>query len=762
MDVLRSGAACSAHRGGGACEHAQLLRSLLVHQVPRLNRRFQSRHGRRHGDFKADNVLIDRSGIPRLADFLSPFCQSCDREELLCSICSSHPAVQEMKSAVGGAWSGRSAADEAWLGRPGAALEPGEACGNARLLADLERLVAAGQSQSIFGPMPSLLSTVVGRQVPWESAALGSASPTPPGPARGAAVVPRLGAAVPPELLLPGRLGEGLAPPPGEPQLSPTGSKAGSSLVLPMMSLGEMSPLGSPTFAASFFGKTSFAFTARPPPSKGQGPPEPPASPPVPAATLRPAECQVLTQCQATHPSPCQAALPAQAGPAPGGPAPGCAHGAASQDTCQGFHAGPPAACSARPHTAASAPCHGASPRLSPGGPAGMAAGLTPFASIPEFGAGPLQPSPVPLAAGHGAQLASGTAEPLRPPRPSAAPQCCPAALGGASTAGGGGGGGPALLGGSLGFGDVAAAGLGGGLNIPARQRSGSTPLPAAGGLPPHLALLPAAAVPPHGAAEPASAVPPPAGAPLLPAGALPPHGQALPAGGPSPASCPARACSSLSAPPGEALLAAAWRPAGCQSAPAAPCLGCGSAAGASFGLAGCGGGSSSSSSAAARFGFAAGCGGCTGDLCVTSTPVTSNALGGGACGFGLAGCGGCAGDFCVTSTPVTATALGGGVGAAGVGLAGCGGCEGDLRVTSTPVTSIALGSGGTAGFGLAGCGGCVGDLRVASNANDFFGCNGCSGYTMPGAEFGLSSPTYVGGPSAHLVAQAATATARH
>merc|ERR1711879_905758 len=96
VGMLQNSSPCVAHRELGVCEHVHWLSSLLVQQVPLLNRRFQAMHGRRHGDFKANNVLVERGGTPRLADFLSAFCRSCDRNEFLGSIPSMHPAVRDM------------------------------------------------------------------------------------------------------------------------------------------------------------------------------------------------------------------------------------------------------------------------------------------------------------------------------------------------------------------------------------------------------------------------------------------------------------------------------------------------------------------------------------------------------------------------------------------------------------------------------------------------------------------------------------------
>lgn len=160
MGALRTTAPCAQHRSGQTCDHIAPLRSLVAQQAARLNWRFQAMHRRRHGDFKADNVLLDRRGMPRLADFLSPFCRSCDREEFLSSTDSTHPIVNEMRSAFSLAWQAEAQHAEA-LGRsPGCAVSHEEAFHNAQLMEALEHLNAARQSQSIFGPMPSLLANI--------------------------------------------------------------------------------------------------------------------------------------------------------------------------------------------------------------------------------------------------------------------------------------------------------------------------------------------------------------------------------------------------------------------------------------------------------------------------------------------------------------------------------------------------------------------------------------------------------------------------
>lgn len=161
VGVLQSTAACTAHRSSGTCEHVLPLRSLVVQQVARIGRRFQFLYGRRHGDLKADNVLLDRRGVPRLADFLSPFCKTCDREEFTNSISSANPAVQTMRSAFDAAWHcelQRAGELVAYRCSSDCVTDAVDVGRNLHLLEALEQLMAQSKSNSLFGPLPSLLS----------------------------------------------------------------------------------------------------------------------------------------------------------------------------------------------------------------------------------------------------------------------------------------------------------------------------------------------------------------------------------------------------------------------------------------------------------------------------------------------------------------------------------------------------------------------------------------------------------------------------
>lgn len=176
--VLRRGAACKEHlsdeSGQKRCSHAQALHD-LVRQAARLGRRFQAVHGRRHGDFKADNLLLDRAGNLRLADFLSPFCTTCDADEFLKSLQSRHPTTQELQETFRAEWS-----QQASVAVPSA----NEICRNSWLQEDLRQLLAASQQQSLFGPMPDLLqglSPLAPGGSPTGTAAGAGLSPLAPG-----------------------------------------------------------------------------------------------------------------------------------------------------------------------------------------------------------------------------------------------------------------------------------------------------------------------------------------------------------------------------------------------------------------------------------------------------------------------------------------------------------------------------------------------------------------------------------------------------
>jgi len=169
MGVLQHTATCAEYRACGTCQHVPLLQSLVVQQSARLSARFQALHGRRHGDFKTDNILLDRGGVPKLADFLTPFCRSCDRREFVTSASANHHVVQEMQVAFERAWSEETVRSSTFVFPGVSALEPGEREGNARLMEALEQLVSASQANSVFsassqgslfGPVPDLLGSL--------------------------------------------------------------------------------------------------------------------------------------------------------------------------------------------------------------------------------------------------------------------------------------------------------------------------------------------------------------------------------------------------------------------------------------------------------------------------------------------------------------------------------------------------------------------------------------------------------------------------
>jgi len=193
MGVLQHTATCAEYRACGTCQHVPLLHSLVVQQSARLSARFQALHGRRHGDFKCDNILLDRGGVPKLADFLTPFCRSCDRREFVTSAHANHHVVQEMQLAFERVWPEEISRSSAFVFPGASALEPGEREGNARLMEALEQLVSASQANSVFspssqaslfGPVPDLLGSLsAGWTSPgmsMQAAATALDVPTPP------------------------------------------------------------------------------------------------------------------------------------------------------------------------------------------------------------------------------------------------------------------------------------------------------------------------------------------------------------------------------------------------------------------------------------------------------------------------------------------------------------------------------------------------------------------------------------------------------
>lgn len=140
--TLRCSAACPEHRSGQPCRHAQQMRSLMSQQVPFLNKRFQALFNRRHGDLKADNVMIERNGNVRLGDFLNPFCTSCDLDEFMRSTVSTNPLMAEIREGFAQTWQAMSPNVPAQANRP--ALGPNETSQNVDLMHALAAMSTSG------------------------------------------------------------------------------------------------------------------------------------------------------------------------------------------------------------------------------------------------------------------------------------------------------------------------------------------------------------------------------------------------------------------------------------------------------------------------------------------------------------------------------------------------------------------------------------------------------------------------------------------
>lgn len=95
-EPMRRSSPCLEYRQGTSCKHMQQICS-LVKQVAGINRLFQKRYGRRHGDFKANNVLVDSQGRLVLVDLLNDSLVTCDREEFTRSLGKAHPFVSELQ-----------------------------------------------------------------------------------------------------------------------------------------------------------------------------------------------------------------------------------------------------------------------------------------------------------------------------------------------------------------------------------------------------------------------------------------------------------------------------------------------------------------------------------------------------------------------------------------------------------------------------------------------------------------------------------------
>lgn len=179
LGVLQSTAQCEMFRARGDCDHVALLRSLVVRQAVCLGRRFQALYGRRHGDFKADNVLLDSSGRARLADFLSPFCRSCDRDEFMTSLQTMHPTIQEMRSAFEQSWR-QTPCEGADLWEPCRPILNECLAGNLRLIEELGQMAQERKGKSIFGPMPSIFDKMQSLLPSDDGERRGSKPPLPP------------------------------------------------------------------------------------------------------------------------------------------------------------------------------------------------------------------------------------------------------------------------------------------------------------------------------------------------------------------------------------------------------------------------------------------------------------------------------------------------------------------------------------------------------------------------------------------------------
>lgn len=152
--VRRQAASCAEHRALEEdkvnCEHFRALQA-LVRRAASLGRHFQQVHGRRHGDFKADNILVDQHGNLLLSDFLSPFCAACDRNEFQTSIQSGHPICQDLQQVF----------EEEWQA-PACQLsnEAAQRRQVAWLAGEMRKLSEVSSQQSIFGPLPDLLQSI--------------------------------------------------------------------------------------------------------------------------------------------------------------------------------------------------------------------------------------------------------------------------------------------------------------------------------------------------------------------------------------------------------------------------------------------------------------------------------------------------------------------------------------------------------------------------------------------------------------------------